>query len=201
MEPTQRDATIIRPDAWDHWPVYWSGIWIGVLAGFATALAIGLIAIAVGAHQMSPAPRIANWRDVGFAGLIFAVAGAFFAGVVGGWIAVRIAGIRRSESAALHGGIVWLVGVPIVVVMAALGAGGYLGAWYSGLAGTPAWANPAAVSVDPAAAAAARNGALGALTALLIGLMGSVIGGWMASGEPMTLAARRQEHVTVQRAA
>jgi hypothetical protein len=33
----------------------------------------------------------------------------------------------------------------------------------------------------------ARNSALGALTALLLGLMGSVVGGWMASGEPMTL--------------
>ncbi len=31
-----------------------------------------------------------------------------------------------------------------------------------------------------------RNVALGAVTALLLGLMGSVVGGWMASGEPMT---------------
>jgi hypothetical protein len=34
---------------------------------------------------------------------------------------------------------------------------------------------------------AARNSALGAVTALLIGLVGSVIGGWMACGEPMNL--------------
>jgi hypothetical protein len=33
---------------------------------------------------------------------------------------------------------------------------------------------------------AARNSALGAVTALLVGLIGSVIGGWMAAGEPMT---------------
>jgi uncharacterized membrane protein YeaQ/YmgE (transglycosylase-associated protein family) len=32
---------------------------------------------------------------------------------------------------------------------------------------------------------ATRNSALGAVTALLLGLVGSVIGGWMASGEPM----------------
>jgi hypothetical protein len=36
-------------------------------------------------------------------------------------------------------------------------------------------------------ARATRNSALGALSALLLGLMGSVIGGWMACGEPMTL--------------
>ncbi len=35
---------------------------------------------------------------------------------------------------------------------------------------------------------ATRNSALGALTALLLGLMGGVIGGWMASGEPMNLS-------------
>ncbi len=43
------------------------------------------------------------------------------------------------------------------------------------------------VVADPLAAAImARNGALAALTALLLGLVGSVVGGWMASGEPMT---------------
>jgi uncharacterized membrane protein YeaQ/YmgE (transglycosylase-associated protein family) len=38
---------------------------------------------------------------------------------------------------------------------------------------------------------ATRNSALGALTALLIGLVGSVIGGWMACGEPMSLTHHR----------
>lgn len=33
---------------------------------------------------------------------------------------------------------------------------------------------------------ATRNSALGALTALLLGLVGSVLGGWLASGEPMS---------------
>jgi hypothetical protein len=38
---------------------------------------------------------------------------------------------------------------------------------------------------------ATRNAALGAVTALLLGLVGSVIGGWIASGEPMTLTYYR----------
>jgi len=38
---------------------------------------------------------------------------------------------------------------------------------------------------------AVRNAALGAVTALLLGLVGSVIGGWMASGEPMTFGHHR----------
>src|SRR5688572_26138465 len=97
METVPREATVIRPDSWAHWPVYWSGIWVGVLAALALALVFGLAAIAVGAHQMSPTPRFARWGDVGLGALAFAVAGAFFAGALGAWIAVRIAGIRRSE--------------------------------------------------------------------------------------------------------
>jgi uncharacterized membrane protein YeaQ/YmgE (transglycosylase-associated protein family) len=44
---------------------------------------------------------------------------------------------------------------------------------------------------DPEAARVARNAALGALTAMLLGLVGAVVGGWMASGEPMTLTHYR----------
>lgn len=36
-----------------------------------------------------------------------------------------------------------------------------------------------------------RNTALGAVTAMLLGLMGAVIGGWMASGEPMNFSHYR----------
>jgi hypothetical protein len=38
---------------------------------------------------------------------------------------------------------------------------------------------------------ATRNSALGAVTALLLGLVGSVIGGWLASGEPMNFTHHR----------
>jgi len=36
-----------------------------------------------------------------------------------------------------------------------------------------------------------RNTAIGAATALLLGLMGAVVGGWMASGEPMNFTHHR----------
>jgi uncharacterized membrane protein YeaQ/YmgE (transglycosylase-associated protein family) len=48
------------------------------------------------------------------------------------------------------------------------------------------------VVTDPhTALALARNGALGAVAALLLGLVGSVVGGWIASGEPMTITYYR----------
>src|SRR5262245_29887449 len=95
----------------------------------------------------------------------------------------------------LHGAIAWLVTVPGLLVVAGLGAGGYLGVWYSGLAASPPWAPQATPTVENAAAAlAARNAALGALTALLLGLVGSVVGGWMGSGEPMTFHRSKRPH-------
>jgi hypothetical protein len=38
---------------------------------------------------------------------------------------------------------------------------------------------------------AVRNNALATAVALLIGLIGAVLGGWMASGEPMTFTHYR----------
>jgi hypothetical protein len=203
-----------RHDAWTAWPVSWTAVWVGTLSALAVALIIGLFGIAVGAHQVSVGDRFFDshhpWP------MIIAVVGAFFSGVVGGWVAVKVAGILRSEPAMLHGAIVWLLTVPMFLLTAGLGAGSFFG-WSGGLGGgAPGWyvaPAPTAESVGPlskhatkeeqdayaegqqtgnfakyeklAAARAARNSALGAVTALLLGLVGSVLGGWMASGEPM----------------
>lgn len=169
--------------AWRPWPV-WGAVWVGALAALAVGLIIGLIGFAVGAHQLT-APRLTTWNNVRLITTAFNIGGAFFAFVVGGWIAGRIAGLRRAEPAILHAAIAWLVTIPMLLVLAALGAAAHWGGWYAGLAGTPAWGT-AAPPIDPAAAAAARNAAFASVVALLLGLVGSVLGGWMASGEPMT---------------
>jgi ABC-type sulfate transport system permease component len=52
--------------------------------------------------------------------------------------------------------------------------------------------------VDPDMAAAMRNTALAALTALLLGLVGAVIGAWMGSGEPMTFTHYRRRDLTLE---
>jgi hypothetical protein len=180
-------------EASQPWIVNWSGIWIGTLAALATALILGLIAIAVGAHEVGPGARIDKWSDVRLGALVFSVMGAFMSFVIFGWVAGKIAGVRRAETASLHGAVVWVVAVPMLLVLAALGAGSYFGSWYGGLAGSPSWVNSvSSAAADPRAAAIARNSALGAMTALLLGLMGSVLGGWLASGEPMTLRWSRK---------
>jgi hypothetical protein len=191
MQP-RSDIAVIRADNhWGPWPVYWSAIWVGVLTTLAIALVVGLAAIALGAHQTSPGGRVLTWKEVGIASLVFGILGTFFSFVVGAWVAGRIADLRRAEPAILHGAIVWLLTIPILVALAGLGAGSFFGNWYGGLAGTPVWVAPNVVAPDPQAAVAARNAALGAVTALLVGLIGSVLGGWMASGEPMSLTHHR----------
>jgi hypothetical protein len=212
-----------RYEAWKHWPVNWTAVWIGALAAFSMVLLFGLVGIALGAHLLGPEHRIVDLKKLGLLTLIFSVCGAFFSFVIGGWIAGKIAGILRSEPGMLHGAIVWLVTVPILLVTAGLGAGSLFGGWYGALGGTPNGGTPAStpfVRPDPPGASATaeetaafrnqqaeynrnvkqwnedtpkatRNAALGAVTALLLGLIGSVLGGWLASGEPMHFAHYR----------
>jgi hypothetical protein len=52
-------------------------------------------------------------------------------------------------------------------------------ACYAGLGGAPMWVTMTALDTDPKVAAV--------VTALLIGLVGSAIGGWMALGAPMMM--------------
>jgi uncharacterized membrane protein YeaQ/YmgE (transglycosylase-associated protein family) len=162
----------------------------------ALGLIIGLVGIAVGAHVSDPAQPWVDLKKLSILTLIFSVVGAFLAFAAGGWIAGKVAGFRRSEPAMLHGAIVWLVAVPLLLLLISLGAGSFFGGWYGGLAGTPTWVTPAATpQLTPAdrenREKIARNTALGSVTALLLGLVGGVIGGWMASGEPMTFSHYR----------
>lgn len=208
-------------EKWMHWPVNWNAVIIGALAALAVALLITLIAVAVGAHLVGPDNRIVDLRTLSFTGMAFSVLGAFLAFVVGGWVAGKVAGILRSEPGMLHGAIVWLVTIPVLVLLASLGAGGYTAGWYSALGGRSAAAvmpyerpdvlvAPAPEQLRRANEAAwaryhedvarwrdetpraTRNSAILAITSLLLGLMGSVVGGWMASEEPMTLMYHRQ---------
>jgi hypothetical protein len=101
---------------------------------------MGLVALALGAHKAGPAPGIASWRECGLGALVFSIVGGFFALVVGGWVAGKVSEWRRTEPAILHGAIAWLVAVPMLVVLVALGTVNMLSGWYGGLAGVPVWA-------------------------------------------------------------
>lgn len=161
-------------------PVYWSALFAGALTGVVVSLLLGLLAVALGAYQPTAGGRLGP-EDFGYGDFAAAVGGSFFAFVAAGWVATRIAGYRQPEPAALHGALAWLVAVPMMLLFIAFGAGSLFGAWYTGLAGTPVWVTRSVA----ASAEMAQEAAGGALTALLIGLVGAVLGGWLGSGEPM----------------
>jgi hypothetical protein len=188
---TREQLEAVPAAAVDAWPLSWSGVWVGALAAIAVTLTAGLVGLALGAHQVGQgdAPTL---REAGFWSLALTVAGAFFSFVVGGWVAGKLCSDRRSEVTSLHGAIAWLVAVPLFLLLIGTGAGPYFGNWLGSLA----WiADAGGVDSLPAAefARALRNAALGGLTALLLGLAGAVLGGWMASGEPMSARYRRAE--------
>lgn len=176
-----------RHSEWTAWPVAWSAVWVGALTALAVGLIIGLLGYALGANEVA---RYVDWKKVRVISAVFSIGGAFFAFVAGGWAAARIAGIRRSEPAILHGAVVWLATLPLLLALAAVGVSGHWGGWYGGLSGMPALA--AATPADPDLAIATRSNALATAVALLLGLVGGVLGGWMASGEPMTFTHHRK---------
>jgi hypothetical protein len=186
MAKRMEDVTTVElpvgsPATTAGWPVYWSSVFVGALTAVAVALMLGLLAGAIEGYDVVRGRPSA--ADLGVGDLIAVVCGAFFSFVAGGWVAARIAGLRRADTGALHGAIAWLVAVPMLLVLVALGAGTMFGTWYAGLAGTPAWVTPARAPAD--AAEMMQEAAGGALTALLLGLMGGVLGGWFGSGEAM----------------
>ena len=180
--------------AWDRewvgWHISWSAVVAGALAGLIAAVLFSFIATAVGAHKAVDA-RILKWADVGPTTIIFSVFGAFLASAIGGWVAARVSGARRAEPAILQGVIAWLVSMALVVFLAALAggsgllAGSYLGQLTPPGAPAAALAGAAPAVVDPNVAIAIRNAAMASVLGMLIGLMGSVVGGWMGSGERM----------------
>jgi len=207
-------------ERWHHWPVNWSGVFVGALSALAVGMIIGIVAIAVGAHVFDANDRVVDLKKLGWTAAAIGICGTFFSFVIGGWIAGKIAGTLRSEHAMLHGAIVFLVAVPLMAVADVVGAGGLAGSWLGSLAGSAGLnaassaAAPFEKPEDPGANAseedrqqytkkledyradvqkwkeetpkAVRNSALFSVTGMLLALVGAVIGGWMASGEPMT---------------
>lgn len=179
---------VVEREVRQAWPVYWTAVWVGALTSLAVALIFGLIGIAIGAHKLGTAGQIMKWAQVSRGAVAWSILASFLSFAVGGWAATSVAGIRRAEPAMLHGALSWLIALPLLIVLLGIGAGNAFGGWYGGLVGAPVWVGPPG-PIDPNVSIIARNAALAGVTAILLGLMGSVIGGWMGSGERMSLAA------------
>lgn len=172
--------------SWTGWHLSWGSVFVGALAGLVAAVLFSLVAVAIGAHKAVD-DRILKWADLGPVTIIVSVFGAFLASVIGAWVAAKMSGARRAEPAILHGVAAWLVSMGIVLLFAALSGANTLGGGYLGGLTPPGAPVPAGAPVDPNTAIAIRNAAVGSILGILIGLMGAVVGGWFASGEPMNV--------------
>jgi len=186
--PMDRPTAAVRrtywSDSWTGWHLDWGAVWVGAFTMLVAAVLFSFIATAVGAQKAVDA-RVLKWSDVGFVTIAFSVFGAFLAAAVGAWVAARMSGARLAEPAILHGVAAWLLLMTIVITLAALAGAHSLAGGYLGNMTPPGAPAPAGTAVDPNAAIAVRNAAVGSVLGILIGLMGSVVGAWIASGEPL----------------
>jgi hypothetical protein len=191
-------GTVVRGDSWTAWPVYWTPVIVGALAAVVAVVLFGIIGTAVGSWKAGNEGRVTDFSGVGRVAVAYAVFASFFAFVIGGWVTARIAGIRRAEPAILHAAIAFLVATVVLVAMASFG-GAVFNGWYVGLAPSPVVPTPTGQPVDPNAAKAATTGATAAAVAILLGLAGSVVGGWMGSGERMDFSFMERERARMTR--
>jgi hypothetical protein len=168
--------------------VRWGPVAAGLVAALATLVMLGFLGLSVGLANVDPnATSEVTANDAARnSGLWSAVAGVL-AFLVGGYVAGRTSGTRDRSWTALNGAFVFLLAVPLILWLAAQGAGSVLGALGNGID-----ANRLAdgASMDAAARAAARDAARNAATAALIGsllgLVSSAIGGWFGGRDPET---------------
>jgi hypothetical protein len=191
-------AAVVREDSWTAWPVYWTPVIVGALASVVAVVLFGVVGTAVGSWKAGNEGRVTDLSGIGRAAVAYAVFASFLAFVIGGWVTARIAGIRRAETAILHGAIAFLVAMVILLAMASFG-GAVFNGWYVGLAPAPAVPSVPGQPVDPGVAKAAARGATAAAVAILLGLAGSVVGGWMGSGERMDFSFYERERARMTR--
>jgi len=117
--------------------------------------------------------QLAQVSDVA---LVLSVCGGFFSSVVGGWTAARFSQTVWRRGPCCTQPSRGSLRCRCLVLLAR--AAGYFGSGITA-GGTPVWVTPTVVADPQAAAIMARNGALGALTALLLGLSEAWVGGWM----------------------
>lgn len=190
-------ATVVREESWTAWPVYWTPVIVGALASVVAVVLFGVIGTAVGSWKAGNEGRVTDFSGIGRGAVAYAVFASFLAFVIGGWVTARVAGIRRAEPAILHGAIAFLVATVTLLVMASFG-GAVFNGWYVGLAPAPTVPAPGQ-PVDPGIAKAAATGATAAAVAILLGLAGSVVGGWMGSGERMDFSFYNRERAAMTR--
>ncbi len=174
--------------------VRWGPVLAGLVSALAALLILSLLGVAVGLTAATGDPNggaaaATNKGDnYGAGAAIWAAISALISFFIGGFVAARTAGIRGKDNGWVNGALVWAVALPLLLWLASSGATGFLNAigfnlnsFTHTVASTVGNPNTNPVNTDPAAVQrateAARNGAWGALLALLLGLAAAGLGG------------------------
>lgn len=173
--------------------VRWGPILAGLISTLATLLLLSILGVAVGLTAATADPNGGANAAAGRAGsygtgaAIWAAVSALLAFLIGGYVAGRTAGVRRRGYGWVNGALVWAITLPLLLWLAGSGASGFLNAIGFNLAGFTGSVGAAVNNAanDPAAVQntteGARNGAWGALAALLLGLLAAGLGGLLGS--------------------
>ncbi len=159
VERVRGGADIARSDL-----VSWSSIVAGVLAAFGLFILFGGIGLAAGLE--ADQPKFGKEVGLVISGL-FGVIGF----LAGGFIAAWTADVDETESAILHGFLVWALFVVLLVALVAAGAGNALGAAGNVFSG--------AFTADDAEALS--DAAWGSVFALVIAVASSILGALLAA--------------------
>lgn len=191
-QPIVRDSVgvVARRDS-----VRWGPILAGLVSALSTLILLSLLGAAVGLTAASGSNATAATNNAGSYGVgaaIWAAIAALISFFIGGYIAARTAAVGGKGNGWLNGALVWAVTIPLLLWLATSGASGLLNALGFNIGGfiqniSNTVNNPATnpVNNNPGAVQStvndARNGAWGALAALLIGLIAAGLGGLLGT--------------------
>jgi len=170
--------------------VRWGPIWAGLLAAFFTLLVLSLLGFAIGASTVNAgqAAQGSVNQNAGQYSAIWAGISAIIAFLIGGYVAGRTAAVHERGWAALNGGLVFLLALPLLLWLATQGLGALIGnaGHIAGglginLGQVSSAATGAARTITPAQAQqatdTAKTTAWGTLIGLLLGYGAAALGG------------------------
>jgi hypothetical protein len=159
--------------------VRWGPIWAGLITAIATFILLTVAAVAIGAQAVDSG---AEGDAAGTAGGIASAIIALLAFFIGGFVAGRTAGVIGRGYGALHGFMVWALGVMLILALAAMGLGSLFGASGDLFAQYQQMGQPQVEGVDPnSVVEGIRNGSLGAFLGMLLPAIAAAVGGLFGS--------------------
>ena len=181
--------------------VRWGAVLAGVVTALTSLLLLSLLGIALGlttvnagtaAAQGAPPPDLG--RNLGLWGAV----AALISFLIGGFVAGRVAAVFDRSWGALNGALVFLLGLPLMLWLAAQGLGFVLGAFAQSVnLGAPDvgaamnQAQQAAQQVPPTEVArtaeSVRNAAWTVLGVSLLGLIAGALGGYLGTRRELEL--------------